>query len=471
MTPKKILFVLFPFLFFSSALSAEDFSLPPGFEATVFADDLGYARHLAVRSDGAVYTILRRRVFGPGLVAMIDDDGDGVADRVERFGSYRGTGVDFYKGYLYFATTSAIYRYHFEGNELVPTGDAEVVIGGLSNFGNHTEKPFTFDGQGNIYVNFGAPSNACQRISRTRGSRGQNPCPQLENRAVTDDLGYARHLAVRSDGAVYTILRRRVFGPGLVAMIDDDGDGVADRVERFGSYRGTGVDFYKGYLYFATTSAIYRYHFEGNELVPTGDAEVVIGGLSNFGNHTEKPFTFDGQGNIYVNFGAPSNACQRISRTRGSRGQNPCPQLENRAGIWKFSADTLGQTADDGQRYVTGIRNAMGLDWNLEAGALFFTTHGRDQLGSLWPEIYSQAQSAELPSEEFHQATPGANYGWPYTYYDHIRGDRMVAPEYGGDGKTKAPDGKYQDPLLAFPGHWAPNDLLFYTGKTFPSIY
>ncbi|MCH7631365.1 MAG: hypothetical protein IIC07_05710 [Proteobacteria bacterium] len=54
---------------FSSAVLAADFTLPEGFRATVFADDLGYARHLAVREDGAVYTILRRRLFGPGLVA------------------------------------------------------------------------------------------------------------------------------------------------------------------------------------------------------------------------------------------------------------------------------------------------------------------------------------------------------------------------------------------------------------------
>lgn len=295
--------------------------------------------------------------------------------------------------------------------------------------------------------------------------------PGFEATVFADDLGYARHLAVREDGAVYTILRRRAFGDGLVATIDDDGDGTADRIERFGSYRGTGVGFYKGYLYFATTDAIYRYKFEGDELVPSGEPEVVISDLSDHGNHSAKPFTFDGAGNIYVNFGAPSNACQVRSRSRGSPGQDPCPQLAERAGIWKFSADTLDQTQDDGERYVMGIRNAMGLDWNFEADALFFTTHGRDQLAQLWPEFYSNAQSAELPSEEFHKAEEGANYGWPYTYYDHIRSGRMVSPEYGGDGKTRAPAGKYKEPLLAFPGHWAPNDLLFYSGEMFPEKY
>ncbi|MDZ7693478.1 MAG: hypothetical protein U5K69_20565 [Balneolaceae bacterium] len=61
--------------------------------------------------------------------------------------------------------------------------------------------------------------------------------------------------------------------------------------------------------------------------------------------------------------------------------------------------------------------------------------------------------------------------GWPYTYYDHIQGQRMVAPEYGGDGETPAEEGEYEEPLVAFPGHWAPNDLIFYSGNQFPSNY
>jgi glucose/arabinose dehydrogenase len=155
----------------------------------------------------------------------------------------------------------------------------------------------------------------------------------------------------------------------------------------------------------------------------------------------------------------------------GSPGKNPCPQLAWRAGIWKFKTDQSGQIFRDGERFVTGVRNAIALDWNSNAGALFFAMHGRDQLQYLWPDLYSREMSAELPSEEFHKAVKGTNYGWPYTYYDHIQGARMVGPEYGGDGKTLAPPGKYQEPLLAFPGHWAPNDLLFYTGDMFPGKY
>ena len=47
----------------------------------------------------------------------------------------------------------------------------------------------------------------------------------------------------------------------------------------------------------------------------------------------------------------------------------------------------------------------------------------------------------------------------------------MVAPEFGGDGRKRAEAGKYPDPIIAFPAHWAPVDLMFYTGTQFPARY
>lgn len=47
----------------------------------------------------------------------------------------------------------------------------------------------------------------------------------------------------------------------------------------------------------------------------------------------------------------------------------------------------------------------------------------------------------------------------------------MLAPEYGGDGKKEARSKDFEDPILAFPGHFAPNDLLFYNGNQFPDKY
>jgi len=209
-----------------------------------------------------------------------------------------------------------------------------------------------------------------------------------------------------------------------------------------------------------------------DQLVPSNEPETVVSGFPEQSQHAAKPITFDNSGNMYVNIGGPSNACQKEMRTPGSPGMDPCPQLEKHGGIWQYDANETGQKAyEDGKRYVTGIRNAVALDWNNSVNQLYVVQHGRDQLHSLWPDYYTQEENASQPAEEFFQGNEGDNFGWPYTYYNWKKNQKMKSPEYGGDGTTPAESGKYEDPIMAFPGHWAPNDLYFYEGSQFPSKY
>ena len=69
-------------------------------------------------------------------------------------------------------------------------------------------------------------------------------------------------------------------------------------------------------------------------------------------------------------------------------------------------------------------------------------------------------------------AKQGADYGWPDCYYDRFQGKLVLAPEYGGDGGQKVGVcAEKTAPIAAFPGHWAPNDLLIYSGTAFPAGY
>ena len=47
----------------------------------------------------------------------------------------------------------------------------------------------------------------------------------------------------------------------------------------------------------------------------------------------------------------------------------------------------------------------------------------------------------------------------------------MLMPEYGGDGEQVGRCDQFEDPIQAFPGHWGPNDVLFYDGDQFPDAY
>ena len=162
---------------------------------------------------------------------------------------------------------------------------------------------------------------------------------------------------------------------------------------------------------------------------------MIVEGLMNKREHSSKSITLDNNGFIYVNIGAPSNACQEKNREKGSPGMNPCPILDSAGGIWQFKTDKAKQHYGDGLRYATGIRNIVGLDWNNSANDLYAVQHGRDDLDRMFPELYTEEQRAELPAEEMFRMKKGSDFGWPYCYYDQVQKKKVQGPEYGGDGK------------------------------------
>lgn len=283
--------------------------------------------------------------------------------------------------------------------------------------------------------------------------------PGFRATVFADGIGSARHMAAAENGWVYVALMKPQDGFGAVALHDSNGDGVADeRVPFAEGMIGTGMGINNGFLYYAEDERVMRWPLP-EAGAPKGEPEMIIEGFPNKRQHSAKPFTFDADGHIYVNIGAPSNACMEKMRTKGSPGMDPCPILEDFGGVWRFDADKAGQTQADGMRYATGIRNAMAIDWNPHANALYIAQHGRDQLNTFFPDYFTDEDNARLPAEEFHRVEEGANLGWPYSYVDPEIEGRMKMPEYGGDGKMTSDIG--QSPLIAFPGHWAPNDLMF----------
>lgn len=277
----------------------------------------------------------------------------------------------------------------------------------------------------------------------------------------------ARHVAVRDDGTVY--VRIRGDGPNsIVALRDRNGDGVADEEKRFGGGGGTGILVEGDYLYYSTDDSVYRRRFRDGELVPSGPEETVLSGLPEQRSHAAKPLASDGNGHLFTMVGAPSNACMKQSRTKGSPGMKPCPQLEEHGTIWRFAAKPGQRFPQDVTRQATGLRQVVALTYHGDSP--YVVQHGRDQLHDLFPELYTVRESAELPAEELLKLSEGFVGGWPYTYYDWRRRERVVAPEYGGDGR-RTPTESYPEPLVAFPGHYAPNAMVFYEGSSFPEMY
>jgi glucose/arabinose dehydrogenase len=309
-------------------------------------------------------------------------------------------------------------------------------------------------------------SDPARRASATLKLR-----PGFQVEVVAENLGGARHLAVTRQGLIYVKLAKLKMGKGIIVLENLKGDGKAYKETGFANYIGTGIYVKDGYLYASSNTDVFRYRLnEKGEVIDTATAEKIVTGLIDRHEHNSKSIVLDNKGNIYVNIGAYSNACQLQDRTKGSPGINPCPILDSAGGIWQFRADKPDQSYAEGVHYATGLRNVVGLDWNQQLDQLFVMQHGRDGLFQLDPDLFDAKQSAELPAETMYAIQKGDNAGWPYVYYDQFKKEKILAPEYGGDGKKTAGENA-KDPLVAFPGHLAPDGLLFYTGNMFPEKY
>ncbi|EDY82394.1 hypothetical protein VDG1235_2016 [Verrucomicrobiia bacterium DG1235] len=293
----------------------------------------------------------------------------------------------------------------------------------------------------------------------------------FEISVFADGLDGIRGLAVSPDGTVYG----RVRGRGVVAMRDSDGDGSAEVVNTVpgSTGEGSGIGYHDGYLYYTTNSALLRYALTDGNLLPQGSPETVVSKLASRGQHDAKMFTFDESGNIYVEVGSPSNSLGDPDRAPGAKGLSDAEVekfLAQYGGIWRFDANRLGQTQEDGHRYSTGHRHILSLAWAPEADAIFAVQNGRDVIDVVSP-IFSVEYNAERVAEEMHVIRDGANLGWPYTYYDPIDKVRLFSPEYGGDGAKQPAEGRFKDPDLAFPAHWAPMQMAYYDAEQFPEHY
>jgi glucose/arabinose dehydrogenase len=295
-----------------------------------------------------------------------------------------------------------------------------------------------------------------------------------------DSVGGARHITVAPNGDVFVALMTApthseagASAPstgGVLALRDSNGDGMADERKTFGDLGGTGIWLHGDHLYADAKTAIVRFPLPAGSLTPSGKQDTIVRGLPTKG-HEARNIALDKEGNLYVNVGSKTNACQQKDRVKESPGIDPCTELETRAGIWRYASDKTGQTFSTDQRFATGIRNGEGLTVSTLDGAIYATQHGRDQLSGNWPAKFTNQQSAELPAEEFMRVEQGDDFGWPYCYYDQKQRKRVLAPEYGGDGKEVGRCADKKPPLATFPGHWAPMSAVFYTASQFPARY
>jgi glucose/arabinose dehydrogenase len=292
----------------------------------------------------------------------------------------------------------------------------------------------------------------------------------------------ARHMAVTGANNLFVAVnspRNRQPSFGIIGLHDGDGDGRADQQTQFSpGLGGNGLAWRKGYLYFGANDRVLRFRVPSRNLVPKGEPEVLVSGLADLpdNEHISTTVVLGDLDKLFVGVGSASDSCQVANRQPDSPGVFPCPELPVRAGVWLFNSAIPNQAFSSGEHYASGLRNMVALAFNTSNNELYGVQHGRERLSDSWSEFFTAEQDAVQPAEEFLRIGRGSDNGWPYCYYDGLERQKVLAPEYGGDGRVVSGGpgvdcSAFNQPLVGFPAHWAPNGLLFYRGQQFPARY
>lgn len=246
-------------------------------------------------------------------------------------------------------------------------------------------------------------------------------------------LPNARFLRFTSAGDLLVSTPRS--GRVLLVERDANGDGRPDGVRPLleGLDRPHGIDLHDGWLYVGETGAIARVRFDPLSRTIRGPLERVVTGLPAGGNHWTRTVRFGPDGWMYVSVGSSCNVCVESD--------------PRRAAILRFQPD-----GSDGEIYATGLRNAVGLDWQPETGALYATDNGRDLLGD------------DFPPCELNRIVKGGFYGWPVA-----NGDRVADPDLGAGQAARIATSI--PPVHSFRAHNAPLGMAFLRGSRWPAAY
>lgn len=191
-------------------------------------------------------------------------------------------------------------------------------------------------------------------------------------------------------------------------------------------------------LYVANTDAIMAFPYV------TGQTRITARGQKIFdlpagpiNHHWTKDIIASPDGaRLFVTVGSNSNA-----------GENGMAAEEGRAGILELTLAT--RTA---RVFASGLRNANGLSWQPDSGALWAAVNERDELGN------------DLVPDYMTSVRDGAFYGWPYSYYGQNIDVRPQPARPDLVAKAIAPD-------YALGSHTGSLGLTFNTGRLFAAPY
>jgi glucose/arabinose dehydrogenase len=228
------------------------------------------------------------------------------------------------------------------------------------------------------------------------------------------------------------VATRSRAGEVILVKRDADGDGQSDGTTVLLSdlKQPQGIEIADGWLYIAETDALGRVRFDETTGKISGSFDRIATGIPGGGNHWSRTIAFGPDGLLYMSVGSSCNVCEE---------KDP-----RRAGMLRFNPDGSGE-----ERIATGLRNAVGFDWQPGTDDLYATDNGRDLLGDNFPPC------------ELNKIEVGGFYGWPVA-----NGDNIVDPDFGEGQEDRIARAKR--PAHPFRAHNAPLGIAFVKNARVP---
>jgi len=208
-------------------------------------------------------------------------------------------------------------------------------------------------------------------------------------------------------------------------------------------------------IYVGEMSRIFR--FDPSAADPSTTIVAVVTGLPDNRLHENRHplshFIFDGNGDLVVNVGAPSDQCAppkgqpRAARCADVEGERP------KAALYRYRYAGGGRWATTPRVVARGLRNSLVL-LRHRSGTLLQAENSID-----FPE-------ADVPYEEINVIRDGAHYGWPYCFDI----DRPAPVWAGSDALDCGDAAAHAQPAVLLPPHTAPLGAVYYEGAMWPAL-
>ncbi|MFA4937779.1 sorbosone dehydrogenase family protein [Brevundimonas sp.] len=225
----------------------------------------------------------------------------------------------------------------------------------------------------------------------------------------------------------------------IVLLRDADGDGVAETKTDFltGLNSPFGMALVGDRLYIANADAVVAFPYQTGQTWIDAAATKIVDLPAGRNHHWTKSLVASPDGSrLYVGVGSNSNV-----------GENGLDEEVDRAAILEIDPATGTRRV-----YASGLRNPVGMDWNPQSGKLWVAVNERDEIGD------------DLVPDYMTSVTPGAFYGWPWSYYgQHIDARppanpamvaRAIRPDYALGAHTASLGLTFGDRATLLPSAW-----------------